>query len=108
MKVTSVILLALLAGSATAMPEVCASPRAEPFNHGMVMDGIAALEGAVRSNGERTQSFVPTALLFDALPRVVMGCSGSGAAVSTRRGSEVRNSGEPLETTNISREQDAS
>lgn len=88
MKLASLIVVALLAGCATASEEERASLLAEPVNCETAEEDIAALEAAMPSRGERAGSVVRTFTPVGVVAGVVTGSYRDRAAVLTGRTEE--------------------
>jgi len=85
MKLAPLIMIAFLAGCATASDEERASLLAQPVNCATAQEDIAALEGAMPSRGERAGSAVRTVTPVGAAAGVVTGSYKDRAAVLTGR-----------------------
>ncbi len=88
MKLQLLIMIALLAGCATASNEERASLLAQPVNCGTAHEDIAALEAAMPSRGERAGSLMRTVTPVGAVAGAATGSYRDGAAVLTGRTEE--------------------
>jgi hypothetical protein len=85
MKLALLVMIALLAGCATASNEERASLLAQPVNCETAQADIAALEAAMPSRRERAGAALRTVTPVGAVAGAATGSYGEGAAVLTGR-----------------------
>jgi hypothetical protein len=88
MKLAPLIMIALLAGCATASNEERASLLAQPINCETAQEDIVALEAAMPSRGERAGAALRTVTPVGAVAGAATGSYRDGAAVLTGRTEE--------------------